>query len=74
MALLAYSDLKTFKYQGSRKYQKKLRMNAINQFLRLLTKFREYAEPKKKSLKYGFEIEVHAIKREEKNGKENYLM
>ena len=74
MGLLAYSELKTYNYQDSRQFQKKLKLNAINQFLRLISKFKGYVEPTKKSLKYGFELEMHAIKKYEKNGKENYAM
>jgi len=74
MGLLAYADIKTYDYKESKKYQRKLKEHAANQFLRLLAKYANYTEEARFYRKYGYELEMHAIQSELKAGKTNWKL
>lgn len=73
MGLLDYSTITTYDYNKSKDFQWKVKKNAIEQFLRLYTKFSDFKPDDGKYRKYGYELEFNTVKIEKsEDGKLQY--
>lgn len=77
MGFLEFETVETHTYQESKPLQKKSKKLAVRQFIKLYKKFASLevqTDAQHKYPKYGFELEVHALIKQDKEDGPNYIL
>jgi len=75
MGFLDFQNDTTLPYPESKKEQKRLKEISAEVFLRIFKKFKDYSEPLGFARKFGYEIELHTLKRKEEiDGSHCYIL
>lgn len=73
MGYLQFNDSTTYNYQESKQFQRKIKKLAVRQFLKLYSKFHNNITENEKYPKWGFELEIHTLEKQDLDGKVNYV-
>lgn len=75
MGFLDFQNDLTFEYPESKGSQRKLKIISADIFLRLFKRFKDYSEPLGFARKFGYEIEMHTLKKKtEIDGTHYYIL